>query len=128
MPVFGIDLAAARAPQCARQDKPEQTCRAWYKSPVWKAIKRHRLSQEPNCRQCAQKGCFSRRRALIMSRLMEISGRGLWIMRTRKACAPGTTTPRDDLGNESLTSGSIALRQTQFASHSDSLDSKQPLE
>jgi len=37
-----------------------------------------------------------------MSRLMEISGRNLWIMRTRKACAPGTTTPRDDLGNESL--------------------------
>ena len=58
MPVFGIDLAAARAPQCARQDKPEQTCRAWYKSPVWKAIKRHRLSQEPNCRQCAQEGCL----------------------------------------------------------------------
>ena len=58
MPVFGIDLAAARAPQCARQDKPEPTCRAWYKSPVWKAIKRHRLSQEPNCRQCAQEGCF----------------------------------------------------------------------
>ena len=28
MPVFGIDLAAARAAQRARQDKPEQTCRA----------------------------------------------------------------------------------------------------
>jgi len=33
---------------------------------------------------------------------MEISGRNLWIMRTRKACAPGTTTPRDDLGNGKL--------------------------
>jgi hypothetical protein len=49
-------------------------------------------------------GC---RRTLIMSRLMEISGRGLWIMRTRKACAPGTTTPRDDLSKwDSLTSAS----------------------
>jgi hypothetical protein len=31
-----------------------------------------------------------------MSRLLEISGCGLWIMRTRKACALGTTTPTDD--------------------------------
>ena len=44
----------------------------------------------------------TRRRTLLMSRLMEISGRNLWIMRTRKACAPGTTTPRDDLGNGKL--------------------------
>jgi 5-methylcytosine-specific restriction protein A len=58
MPVFGIDLAAKRGAQRAIQDKPEQSCRAWYKSPVWKAIKRHRLSQEPNCRQCAQEGRF----------------------------------------------------------------------
>ena len=37
-----------------------------------------------------------------MSRLLEISGRNLWIMRTRKVCAPGTTTPTDDLGNGKL--------------------------
>lgn len=49
-----------------------------------------------------KKAASSPRRTLIMSRLMEISGRGLWIMRTRKACAPGTTTPRDDLGNGKL--------------------------
>jgi hypothetical protein len=54
-----------------------------------------------------KKAASSRRRTLIMSRLMEISGRGLWIMRTRKACAPGTTTPRDDLSKwDSLTSAS----------------------
>jgi hypothetical protein len=54
-----------------------------------------------------KKAASSRRRTLIMSRLMEISVRGLWIMRTRKACAPGTTTPRDDLSKwDSLTSAS----------------------
>jgi len=30
--------------------------REWYKSPIWKSIKRHRLVQEPNCRLCAQEG------------------------------------------------------------------------
>ena len=54
-----------------------------------------------------------------MSRLMEISGRNLWIMRTRKACAPGTTTPKDDLDDESYCTAS-----DEFASHSDSLDSE----
>ena len=54
-----------------------------------------------------KKAASSRRLTLITSRLMEISGRGLWIMRTRKACALGITTPRDDLGKwDSLTSAS----------------------
>jgi hypothetical protein len=30
--------------------------REWYKSPIWKSIKRHRLVQEPSCRLCAQEG------------------------------------------------------------------------
>ena len=34
-----------------------QPWQAWFKSPTWKAIKRHRLMQEPNCRYCAQEGC-----------------------------------------------------------------------
>jgi 5-methylcytosine-specific restriction enzyme A len=34
----------------------EEACRPWFKSPIWKAIKRHRLVQEPNCRRCAQEG------------------------------------------------------------------------
>jgi 5-methylcytosine-specific restriction protein A len=29
---------------------------AWYRSPTWKAIKRHRLAEEPFCRCCAQEG------------------------------------------------------------------------
>ena len=49
-----------------------------------------------------KKAASSRRLTLLTSRLLEISGRNLWIMRTRKACAPGTTTPRDDLGNGKL--------------------------
>jgi 5-methylcytosine-specific restriction protein A len=30
--------------------------RTWHRSPIWKAIKRHRLSKEPCCRQCAMEG------------------------------------------------------------------------
>ena len=36
--------------------KAEHPLRSWYKSPIWKAIKRHRLVQEPNCRKCANEG------------------------------------------------------------------------
>jgi hypothetical protein len=63
-----------------------------------------RPSRDIGCRRsliagnARKKAASSRRRTLIMSRLMEISGPGLWIMRTRKACAHGTTTPRDNLG------------------------------
>jgi 5-methylcytosine-specific restriction enzyme A len=28
----------------------------WYKSPIWKAIRRHRLAEEPQCRECAIEG------------------------------------------------------------------------
>jgi 5-methylcytosine-specific restriction protein A len=34
----------------------EHPWRAWYKSPIWKTIKRHRLIEEPNCRKCASEG------------------------------------------------------------------------
>jgi hypothetical protein len=34
-----------------------QPWQAWFKSPTWKTIRRHRLMQEPNCRYCAQEGC-----------------------------------------------------------------------
>ena len=36
--------------------KAECPWRAWYKSPIWKTIKRHRLVEEPNCRKCATEG------------------------------------------------------------------------
>ena len=29
---------------------------SWYKSPIWKAIRRHRLAEEPQCRECAIEG------------------------------------------------------------------------
>jgi hypothetical protein len=52
---YGIDAVAD-----LRRDEISTTCaeswREWYKSPTWKAIKRHRLMQEPNCRFCAQEG------------------------------------------------------------------------
>jgi len=56
-----------------------------------------------------KKAASSRRRTLLMSRLPEISGRNSWIMRTRKACAPGTTTPRDDLDDEFYCAASDAV-------------------
>jgi hypothetical protein len=34
----------------------EPAWRAWHKSPIWKAIKRHRLFEEPCCRHCAMEG------------------------------------------------------------------------
>ena len=34
----------------------EQPWRSWCKSPTWKSIRRHRLSEEPECRQCAIQG------------------------------------------------------------------------
>ena len=64
-----------------------------------------------------KKAASSRRRTLLTSRLLEISGRNLWIMRTHKACAAGTTTPRDDFDDESYCTAS-----DEFASHSHSLD------
>jgi len=36
--------------------KAECAWRSWYKSPIWKTIKRHRLVDEPNCRKCASEG------------------------------------------------------------------------
>jgi 5-methylcytosine-specific restriction protein A len=54
MPLYGPNSAVDSA-QRQRVER-EQTWRIWYKSPTWKAIKRHRLAQEPNCRDCAQEG------------------------------------------------------------------------
>jgi len=38
------------------RQKTEHPWRSWYKSPIWKTIKRHRLVEEPNCRKCASEG------------------------------------------------------------------------
>ena len=34
----------------------EPPWRSWCKSPTWKSIRRHRLAEEPQCRQCAIEG------------------------------------------------------------------------
>ena len=56
MPPYGTSLAAAHELRQHTKTRGEQPWRSWYKSPTWKAIKRHRLGQEPNCRDCAQEG------------------------------------------------------------------------
>ena len=40
----------------ATRRRGEQPWRSWCKSPTWKSIRRHRLSEEPECRQCAIEG------------------------------------------------------------------------
>ena len=34
----------------------EQPWDRWYRSPIWKSIRRHRLAEEPQCRECAIEG------------------------------------------------------------------------
>ena len=34
----------------------EQPWDSWYRSPIWKSIRRHRLAEEPQCRECAIEG------------------------------------------------------------------------
>ena len=34
----------------------EQAWASWYRLPVWKSIRRHRLAEEPQCRECAIEG------------------------------------------------------------------------
>jgi hypothetical protein len=65
-----------------------ESWRTWYKSPIWKAIKRHRLIQEPNCRLCAQEG-----RTVIATHVAHIEPhRGKWSLfasyeNTQSLCA-----------------------------------------
>jgi len=40
----------------SRRDRRELEWASWYRSPIWKAIKRHRLATEPQCRECAAEG------------------------------------------------------------------------
>ena len=58
MPSYGSHLGEDYAGSGYEVATPTQKpWEAWLKSPTWKAIKRHRLMQEPNCRHCAQEGC-----------------------------------------------------------------------
>jgi 5-methylcytosine-specific restriction enzyme A len=55
MPSRGTDLAFDDRIQ-RHGAKTRVAWHTWYKSPTWKAIKRHRLAEEPHCRRCAQEG------------------------------------------------------------------------
>jgi 5-methylcytosine-specific restriction enzyme A len=57
MPHFNTDIATDRDGRHHSRRKVEQPWRSWYKSPIWKSIRRHRLIEEPRCRQCAIEGC-----------------------------------------------------------------------
>jgi 5-methylcytosine-specific restriction enzyme A len=39
-----------------RDHSSQAEWRSWYRSPIWKTIKRHRLVEEPKCRKCASEG------------------------------------------------------------------------
>ena len=49
---FNIDFGSWQH-NTPRADRP---WRSWCKSPIWKSIRRHRLAEEPLCRQCAIEG------------------------------------------------------------------------
>jgi hypothetical protein len=53
---YGIATVADLGGHESSTTKRLQLWREWYKSPIWKSIKRHRLIQEPNCRICGQEG------------------------------------------------------------------------
>ena len=50
----GLTADADRWHETRRQAEPPW--RSWCKSPTWKSIRRHRLAEEPRCRQCAIEG------------------------------------------------------------------------
>ena len=92
MPSYGSNLTADRAGNRDVKIGAEHSWRAWYKSPTWKAIKRHRLIQERNCRHCSQEG-----RTVIATHVDHVEPhRGQWPrfanMRTLKASALAITT------------------------------------
>ena len=72
--------------------RAEPLWRSWCKSPIWKSIRRHRLTEEPRCRQCAIEG-----RTIVASHvdhihLTSVSGYSFSNTRIPKACALTTTT------------------------------------
>ena len=62
--------------------------RSWCKSPIWRSIRRHRLAEEPLCRQCAIEG-----RTVVASHVDHVDPhRGQWLQffkyeNTQSLCA-----------------------------------------
>ena len=50
----GLTIALDRRHDTKR--RVETLWRSWCKSPTWKSIRRHRLAEEPRCRECAIEG------------------------------------------------------------------------
>jgi len=68
--------------------RAEPLWRSWCKSPIWKSIRRHRLAEEPQCRQCAIEG-----RPVVASHVDHITPHlGQWLLffkyeNTQSLCA-----------------------------------------
>src|SRR4026209_2964631 len=56
MPHYDIGFAIDVGSRHSATRKAEPAWRSWCKSPIWKSIRRHRLAEEPICRQCAIEG------------------------------------------------------------------------
>lgn len=56
MPYYNTGLTTDRDRSHDTKHRGEPPWRAWYKSPIWKSIRRHRLAEEPRCRQCMIEG------------------------------------------------------------------------
>ena len=56
MPHYNIGLTIDLDRWHDTRRRVEPPWRSWCKSPTWKSIRRHRLAEEPRCRQCAIEG------------------------------------------------------------------------
>ena len=56
MPNYITHLTADRDRWHDTKRRAEPPWRSWCKSPTWKSIRRHRLAEEPRCRQCLIEG------------------------------------------------------------------------
>ena len=70
--------------------RAEPLWRSWCKSPIWKSIRRHRLAEEPQCRQCAIEG-RTVAASHVTSLLTSVSGYSFSNTRIPKVCALTTT-------------------------------------
>ena len=70
----------------------EQAWAYWYRSPIWKSIRRHRLAGEPQCRECAIEGRTAPASHIDHIKLTGASGRFSCNTRTHKAYVFVTTT------------------------------------
>ena len=56
MPHYNTGLTTDRDRRHNTKRRVKLPWRSWYKLPTWKSIRRHRLAEEPRCRQCTIEG------------------------------------------------------------------------